>query len=94
MSRWVHPWFQIFSHQNTSILIACQKIKIKRSIFPLISVVDVKRRACFVFIPRREGKLVNISVSVDAIMLTLDVNADETRYDRCVELSNIASKKA
>ena len=36
----------------------------------------------------------NISVSVDAIMLTLDVNADETRYDRCVELSNIASKEA
>ena len=37
----------------------------------------------------------NISVSVEAIiMLILDVNADETRYDRCVELSTIASKKA
>ena len=49
---------------------------------PLISVFDVDRRACFVFIPRREEKLVNISVSVDGRMSILDLNTDETRYGR------------
>ena len=33
-------------------------------------------------IPRREGKLVEISVSIDARMSIVDMNTDETRYER------------
>ena len=54
----------------------------KRVRFSLISVFDVDKRACFVFISRREGKLVNISVSVDARMPILDMNTDQTRLER------------
>ena len=50
--------------------------------FLLISVFDVDRRACFAFIPRREGNLVNISVSLDNRMPILDINADDARYER------------
>ena len=60
--------------------------------FSLISVFYVYRRARFVFIPIRDGKLVNISVSVDARMPTFDINTDEARYERLVELPKIASK--
>ena len=41
---------------------------------------DVDRRACFVSISRRKGKVVNISVSVDARMTVSEINTDETRY--------------
>ena len=33
-------------------------------------------------IRRREGKLVNITISFDAGMAILDMNTDETRYGR------------
>ena len=50
--------------------------------FPLISVFDVDRLACFVFNPRIEGKLANISVSNYATMPTLDTNIDETTNEK------------
>ena len=56
----------------------------KRCVSDLIPAFDVDRRACFAFIARREGKLgklVNISVSVDARMPILDMSTDETRYE-------------
>ena len=50
--------------------------------FPLISVFGLDTWAVFVFIPRREEKLVNILASVDAWMPILDINTDETRNKR------------
>ena len=69
------------------------KVKNKKGcVLTLISVFDVYRRARFVFIPIRDGKLVNISVFVDARMPAFDINTDETRYERLVELPKIASR--
>ena len=74
-----------------------QKKNRKGCVFPLIAVFDVDRRACFVFIQGRMGKLVNISVSVYARMPILDMNADETRYEQSMNdflvLPKIAVKK-
>ena len=71
----------MFTHQNISQLIACHSKKIflldflLEKVFALISVFDFDRRVCFTFIPRGwVEKLVNISVSVDARMLILDMN--------------------
>ena len=53
-----------------------------KKVFPLISVFDVD---ILVLIPRMEGILVNISVSVYARMPILDMNIDETMYERGVK---------
>ena len=52
-----------------------QRIKVR---FPPISALGVDRRACFAFIRRVEGKLVNISVFVDVRMATFGINTNET----------------
>ena len=56
--------------------------KYERCASCLIFALDVDRLACCVFIPRREEKLVNISVSVNARMPILEMNTDETTYER------------
>ena len=57
-------------------------LKKKRMRFRLISVSDDHRKPYFVFMPRREGKLLNISVSIGVRKPVSDMNADETRYER------------
>ena len=51
------------------------KVNNKKGAFsPLVSVFDVDRRACIAFIPRMQGmgKLVKLSVSVDARMSIIE----------------------
>ena len=39
--------------------------------------------------PKEEGRLVNISVSIEARMPILDMNTDETRYERGMDRMDV-----
>ena len=66
------------SHRCTvAALQILAQVKNKRCLFSLIFVFDVDILAYFLFIPRRDGKLVKISISVDARMPIFDMNANE-----------------
>ena len=92
-SKWPLLWFIIsppligapliydFHPSKYLSINSLSKEKIKKGMLFPVSIFDVDRRACFVFIPMREGKLVIILVSVYARMPILDMNTDEMGYE-------------